>query len=252
MNTKIKLQKIGTIITVLLFGAICAIGGYEIRSSTDSNSSVLPVAKGGTGGNSPESARTALDAQKTLVSGTNIKTINDNSIVGSGNLETGLKFGYIPSILATQSCIYDNLSNATYSFDSYGKRLKIYVNSFSKCDQFTFYLNGIVVPEYTALRTEATGRYGWGSFVFSVNSYPGIGSCMQDRRHSNTTTPLLFQTSLGPNADSTLSLCRKTSEYYSLKVVLAGTAKDSKVNNLVFDIIGVTSIDPAGITLTDS
>ncbi|MDR2748523.1 MAG: hypothetical protein LBB10_01300 [Bifidobacteriaceae bacterium] len=51
MNTKIKPQKIGTIITVLLFGAICAIGGYEIRSSTDSNSSVLPVAKGGTGNN---------------------------------------------------------------------------------------------------------------------------------------------------------------------------------------------------------
>ncbi|MDR2748375.1 MAG: hypothetical protein LBB10_00525 [Bifidobacteriaceae bacterium] len=51
MNTKIKPQKVGTIITVLLFGLICAIGGYEIHSSTDGASSPLPVSKGGTGGN---------------------------------------------------------------------------------------------------------------------------------------------------------------------------------------------------------
>jgi hypothetical protein len=48
---QIKPQKVGTIITVLLFGAICAIGGYELRSSTDGASSALPVSKGGTGGN---------------------------------------------------------------------------------------------------------------------------------------------------------------------------------------------------------
>ncbi|MDR2748876.1 MAG: hypothetical protein LBB10_03190 [Bifidobacteriaceae bacterium] len=60
MNTKIKPQKIGTIITVLLFGAICAIGGYELRSSTDSNSSVLPIAKGGTSANTAETARDNL------------------------------------------------------------------------------------------------------------------------------------------------------------------------------------------------
>jgi hypothetical protein len=48
---QIKPKKIGTIITVLLFGAICTIGGYGLRSSTDGASSPLPVSKGGTGGN---------------------------------------------------------------------------------------------------------------------------------------------------------------------------------------------------------
>jgi hypothetical protein len=48
---QIKPQKVGAILTVLLFGAICAIGGYELRSSTDGASSPLPVSKGGTGGN---------------------------------------------------------------------------------------------------------------------------------------------------------------------------------------------------------
>ncbi|MDR2748302.1 MAG: hypothetical protein LBB10_00145 [Bifidobacteriaceae bacterium] len=67
MNTKIKLQKVGTIITVLLFGLICAIGGYELRSSTDSASSPLPVSKGGTGANSAQGAQTNL-GMKTSVS----------------------------------------------------------------------------------------------------------------------------------------------------------------------------------------
>jgi hypothetical protein len=48
---QIKPQKIGAAITVMLFGLICAIGGYELRSSTDGASSPLPVSKGGTGGN---------------------------------------------------------------------------------------------------------------------------------------------------------------------------------------------------------
>jgi hypothetical protein len=46
----------------------------------------LPVANGGTGGTTTAAARSSLDAQQTLVSGTNIKTINSTSILGSGNL----------------------------------------------------------------------------------------------------------------------------------------------------------------------
>ncbi|MDR2748313.1 MAG: hypothetical protein LBB10_00205 [Bifidobacteriaceae bacterium] len=48
---QIKPQKIGAVITVLLFGLICAIGGYELNSATGGSSSVLPIAKGGTGNN---------------------------------------------------------------------------------------------------------------------------------------------------------------------------------------------------------
>ncbi|MDR2748360.1 MAG: hypothetical protein LBB10_00450 [Bifidobacteriaceae bacterium] len=49
---KKKINKIGAALTVLTFGLICGISGYELHSSTDSVSSPLPVSKGGTGGNS--------------------------------------------------------------------------------------------------------------------------------------------------------------------------------------------------------
>jgi hypothetical protein len=83
---KKKINKIGTVTTVLLFGAICAIGGYELRSSTNSSNSVLPIAKGGTNANTASEARANLGAQETLVSGTNIKTLNSISLLGSGDI----------------------------------------------------------------------------------------------------------------------------------------------------------------------
>jgi hypothetical protein len=46
----------------------------------------LPVANGGTGATTASGARSALSAQETLVSGTNIKTINSTSLLGSGNI----------------------------------------------------------------------------------------------------------------------------------------------------------------------
>jgi hypothetical protein len=50
------------------------------------NYGTLPISAGGTGGNTAATARTALDAQKTLVSGTDIKTLNGNSILGTGDI----------------------------------------------------------------------------------------------------------------------------------------------------------------------
>ena len=50
------------------------------------NYGTLPVANGGTGGNTAQTALTALGAQAALVSGTNIKTINGNSLLGSADI----------------------------------------------------------------------------------------------------------------------------------------------------------------------
>jgi hypothetical protein len=52
-------------------------------------SAPLPVASGGTGATSSGAALTALGAQATLVSGTNIKTVNGGSVLGAGNLVVG-------------------------------------------------------------------------------------------------------------------------------------------------------------------
>lgn len=60
------------------------ITGGSISGITD-----LAVADGGTGSSTAEGARTNLGAQETLVSGTNIKTVNSNSLLGSGNISVG-------------------------------------------------------------------------------------------------------------------------------------------------------------------
>ena len=49
-------------------------------------SGTVAIANGGTGATTAANARTALSAQETLVSGTNIKTVNGTSLLGSGNI----------------------------------------------------------------------------------------------------------------------------------------------------------------------
>ena len=56
----------------------------------------VAVANGGTGSSDAGSARSNLSAQETLVSGTNIKTINGTSLLGSGNLVVSGGIGSYP------------------------------------------------------------------------------------------------------------------------------------------------------------
>jgi hypothetical protein len=49
-------------------------------------SATLAIASGGTGATSAATALTNLGAQATLVSATNIKTVNGNSLLGAGNI----------------------------------------------------------------------------------------------------------------------------------------------------------------------
>jgi hypothetical protein len=49
----------------------------------------LAIANGGTNATTASDARTNLGAQETLVSGTNIKTVNGSSLLGSGDLSVG-------------------------------------------------------------------------------------------------------------------------------------------------------------------
>jgi hypothetical protein len=62
--------------------AVYAVGGNIVAA----NGATLPISSGGTGGTTASTARAALDAQQTLASGTNIKTVNSTSLLGSGNI----------------------------------------------------------------------------------------------------------------------------------------------------------------------
>lgn len=57
-----------------------------VNLNNDKLQGTVAVANGGTGATDAATARTNLSAQETLVSGTNIKTINSTSILGSGNI----------------------------------------------------------------------------------------------------------------------------------------------------------------------
>ena len=56
------------------------------HAASDIISGELPIGRGGTGASSASAARTNLGAQASLVSGTNIKTVNNQSLLGSGNI----------------------------------------------------------------------------------------------------------------------------------------------------------------------
>ena len=76
--------------------SVCAIQGLRVRKGIHSNndeSFTVPTAFGTTVLTDKKSLNVAIDTllnkkQDTLVSGSNIKTINNNSIVGSGNVDT--------------------------------------------------------------------------------------------------------------------------------------------------------------------
>ena len=86
----------GTVTSVAVSGGTTGLttsGGPITGSGTITIAGTLAVANGGTGSTTAANARTALSAQETLVSGTNIKTVNSTSILGSGNIAVGTVTG---------------------------------------------------------------------------------------------------------------------------------------------------------------
>lgn len=102
----------------------------------------LPIDSGGTGASNAADARNALDAQQTLVSGSNIQTINGNSILGSGNLVVtsptatpttlGLVYGRPTAAFDNISYGYDAMSASAGSL-SFGANLAVGKSAMGAC-----------------------------------------------------------------------------------------------------------------------
>lgn len=99
--------------------------------ASDLNGTV-PVDKGGTGATTAAAALAALGGQATLVSGTNIKTINGTSLLGSGDIEVGSPtIDSFQTRTGTTHSISSFAANTVYSCIASGNTTKITISKFA-------------------------------------------------------------------------------------------------------------------------
>lgn len=90
------MSKARTLASLVRTGGPLASGQLDVSTLSNVNlasqvTGTLPVANGGTGATSAESVLINLGAQATLISGTNIKTVNGASILGSEDISVGYR-----------------------------------------------------------------------------------------------------------------------------------------------------------------
>jgi hypothetical protein len=87
----------------VLGGNLTFTGAYTVTAPTLNLTNALSVANGGTGANTANAALVALGAQATLVSNTNIKTVNGTSLLGSGDvtISSGTGIGKIIALASS-------------------------------------------------------------------------------------------------------------------------------------------------------
>jgi hypothetical protein len=139
---KFSFKKLGAVFCLFLFGVVTFVSGNLTQVNAASSSTVLPVAKGGTGANSASGARTNLNAQETLVSGTNIKSVFGQSLLGSGNMNnitsstSNINIGQIGEIRSNDNiingwgiqCAYSS-GNCNFYLSSWGDVFLQYTSS---------------------------------------------------------------------------------------------------------------------------
>ncbi|MDR3127877.1 MAG: hypothetical protein LBT99_00915 [Bifidobacteriaceae bacterium] len=184
---KFTFKKLGIVFCLFLFGIVTFISGNLSQVNAASSSTVLPVAKGGTGSNSASGARTNLNAQEKLVSGTNIKSVFGQSLLGSGNITTlttenkiavgqsGLvKGGGGKTVtLADISCVFDT-GICSWNLPSYCETVLNYGWTNEKPLNYYYYVNATSTTQQLSKQLLAPGWSGGmvvGYFNFNTEKY---------------------------------------------------------------------------------
>jgi hypothetical protein len=176
--------------TALTDGDFATLAGTEtLTNKTISGGSItgitdLAVADGGTGASTASDARTNLGAQATLVSGTNIKTINGSTLLGSGDLTVATSTTLLKNRIINGAMVIDqrnagasvsNINGAVYTLDRWD-------TGGSAASKFTVQQNaGSVTPpvgfgNYLGATSSSSYSIASGDYFFIQQSIEGFNT----------------------------------------------------------------------------